>query len=83
MVSQPGWKQVFRPWLESKIQNSWIDPKGATSKDEFFYQYTVAHGFAQAAQQILDFVKENLNTAQTLTDKQEDKNIEKDFGVGK
>lgn len=81
-VQSEGWVKVLKPWLESKINNSWLDPKGAGSKDEFFYQYSIAYGFAQAAQQILEFIEQQNQTADSLSNKQEGKTVEKNFNVG-
>ena len=81
-VSSEGWDLVLKPWLESKINNSWLDPKGSKSEEEFFFQYTVAYGFAQAAQQILEFVEQHKLTAESLVKKKEGKTVDKNFRVG-
>lgn len=54
----PGWAEVLKPWLEDKITNSWPDPKGFKSNEEFVYAYNIAHGWAEAANGVIAFVKQ-------------------------
>ena len=57
LARNKGWQEVLRPWLQSKVQTSWLDPRKAGSDEELLYQYKVAWGFAQAADEILKFVE--------------------------
>ena len=73
---------MLKPWLESKIKNSWVDPREVKSDKKLLYQYKIAWAFANAAQEILEFVEQNNQTAETLTNKQEGKTTEKKFDIG-
>lgn len=80
MVNSKGFQQVLRPWLESKITNSWLDPREAKSQDEFVRQYNVAWGMSQAADQILKFVDDKVAHAKFLEDKED--GLEQPIRVG-
>ncbi len=72
MVSQPGWAEVFRPWLESKINNSWIDPRDPSfkSQEDFIRAYNTAWSFARAAEDILAYTDKLIEEAEGITKKE-------------
>src|SRR4030042_4723230 len=69
MASQPGWAQVLKPHLESKIQHLWLDPREVSDKETFWYRYVTAWGFSQAAREILRLVEGYVQQAETLEKK--------------
>lgn len=76
-MSQPGWQEVFQPWLEDKIKHSWVDPRKAKSDKDLLYQYKTAWAFAQAAEEILSFVQKLQEEAEHLTKKEKGELVDK------
>ena len=73
MAQTKGFREILRPWLESKIKHSWLDPRKIKSLEDFHYEYVVAWGFSQAADEILKFVDNNQQEAEHLEKKEEGK----------
>jgi len=67
--------------LETKIKHSWVDPRGATSVEDFFYKYVTAWGFSNAADEILKMVTEYVATADML-EKKEKGELTSKFNIG-
>ena len=82
MSNSQGWLEVLKPWLESKLNNSWLDPRKIKDKDKFFYEYVVAWGFAQAVRELLEFVNSQEGNIKYLKDKK-DGVVKDDFKIGK
>lgn len=61
---------MLLPFLKAKINHSWLDPRKAGDKDEFFYQYVTAWGFAQSAEEILQWIESMLEAEVILTKKE-------------
>lgn len=61
---------MLKPFLEGKVTNSWLDPRKVKNKDDFFYEYTVSWGFAQAASEILDWINQKITEAKYLQKKE-------------
>lgn len=80
MVNSLGFRKVFRPWLESLIKHSWIDPREAKDGADFERRYNVAWAQAQSADQILKFVDDKVKEAEYLEQKEEGK-IEDPFSI--
>ena len=78
-----GYKLVLLPFLQSKVQNSWLDPRKSKSKEEFDYQYMVAWGFAQAASEIIGFIDASQKQTEKLRLKKTGDLIEPDFKIGR
>jgi hypothetical protein len=72
LVAQPGW-QLLKAWLEHQINHSWVDPRQFKTEQELTYAYSVAWGFAQGAQGILDEVQKWVDDAEQLTAKEQGK----------
>lgn len=70
MVNSQGFKRVLRPWLESKIKHSWLDPRKIKDTEGFWYEYVVAWGFSQASDEILKFVDQMVEEAEALEKKE-------------
>jgi hypothetical protein len=62
---------VLRPWLEDKINHSWVDPRSATTDEDLLYKYKTAWAFAQASEQILSFISQMIEEAEALTKKEQ------------
>lgn len=82
MSSQQGWYQVLRPWLESKIRNSWPDPQEFKDTEEFVYGYTKMWGFAKAANEILEFV-DSMQEQMDKLQKKERGELKSKFDIGR
>jgi hypothetical protein len=80
MVAQPGWQEVIKPYLESKISTSWVDPRDSTDYEEFFYKYTAAWGVAKAADEILKHIHSMVVEATRLEEKE--RGEVKNFSIG-
>src|SRR3990172_8441639 len=79
MVKSKGW-ELFRKFLEDKINHSWLDPQGCSSEQELSYKYTIAWGQAKAAQEILDWIDNMIDAEKTLLKKE--KGEDKVYRVG-
>jgi hypothetical protein len=53
-----------------KINHSWVDPKQFKKDEDFMRAYNVAWAFAEASQQILQFVDNMIEEAESLTKKE-------------
>lgn len=62
--------EVVKPWVESKITNSWVDPFKAESDEKLLYQYKLAWAWAKAAQEFLDYLNRSVEEAEALTKKE-------------
>ena len=82
LYNSPGWQEVLKPWLEAKLHNSWLDPRKVKAQDKFFYEYVVSWGFAQASNELLNFMEQKKGEVQALRDKKSGV-IKKDFKIGK
>lgn len=70
MADLPGWRDLLRPWLQDKINHSWLDPRKVKDDETLLYEYKVAWAFAQAAQEILDYIQKGIEEAEYLTKKE-------------
>ena len=70
------------PWLEAKIKHSWLDPRKAKGTEEFFYEYVTSWGWAQAAQEIIEWV-EKMKGQKEYLEKKKKGEITNNFAIGK
>lgn len=68
---------MLKPWLEDKINHSWVDPIDAGSDTKLLYQYKTAWAFAKAASEILAFIEKMKLEEEGLTKKEKDEIIDK------
>lgn len=61
---------MLKPHLEAQIRNSWVDPRKFKTARELDHAYAGAWGFAQAVQEILDYVAASIEDAESLTKKE-------------
>lgn len=54
-----------------------MDPRSASSNEDLLYRYTVAWGFAQAAQQIVDYADALVEQSEELTKKEKGSRVDK------
>lgn len=69
MAQTKGWAEVVKPFLESKISHSWVEPTNKNDK-QLLYEYKLAWAFAKAADEILALV-ENLQIESEMITKKE------------
>lgn len=62
---------MLKPHLQQAISHSWVDPRGK-NEEELAYEYKLGWARATAAQEILDFVVNAIETAEGLTKKEKD-----------
>ena len=76
MAQSKGWSQVLKPFLESKISHSWVEPTG---KDDMslLRDYKLAWAFAKAASEILELVERLQEEAEMLTKKEKGETVDK------
>jgi hypothetical protein len=65
------------PYLQSKINHSWVDPRKVKSDKDLLYQYKTAWAFAQAAEEIIAFIEEADQTGKKLVAKQKGEEVDK------
>jgi hypothetical protein len=70
MANSQGFKRVLRPWLEDKINHTWLDPREARDNEDFKRRYELAWALAQSADQILKFVDDEVAHAIHLEKKE-------------
>ncbi len=81
LVQHPGWRQVVKPFLEEKIKNSWLDPRKASSKEDFWYQYVTAWGLAQACDELVKEIDQMIETGKFLERKRKGE-TDNNFKIG-
>lgn len=70
LTQLPGWSQVLLPYLQSKLHNSWVDPRKAASGDDLMYQYIVSWGFAKASEELVTYIQSMVDTVDALEKKE-------------
>lgn len=73
----PGWVEVLQPYLQSKLTNSWVDPRKAKDDEDFVRQYNIAWAFAQAAEEILGFISTTQDAVSKLRQKEKGEIVDK------
>lgn len=68
---------MLRPYLEGKINHSWVDPRSAESDEDLLYRYKVAWAFAQASEQLLSFIDSMIEQEKGLTAKEKGEVVNK------
>lgn len=68
---------MLRPFLEDKINHSWVDPRKTTSDEDLLFQYKTAWAFAQAADGVLGFVDQMIEESEGLTKKEKGEVVNK------
>lgn len=65
------------PYLQSKIHNSWVDPRKSGNAEELVYQYVVSWGFAKASEELINHIQGMVDTVAALEKKErgEEENI--------
>lgn len=82
MAETDGFKQVLRPWLEQKMNQSFPDPSEFKKQEEFTYAALTASCFKKVIAEFLRFIDEKITEAKFLDDKRR-KRTEKDpFAIG-
>ncbi len=55
-----GWREVLKPYLEAKRDQSFPDPAVTTNKEEFYHQAVVASAFKKAVGEILIHLEQEI-----------------------
>jgi len=69
-VQTKGWQEVLKPWLESKIHNSWVSPVKFKNDKEYSYANRTAWAFAEASQQVLSLMDNMVEEAEAMSKKE-------------
>ena len=71
MAESKGYKEVFRPFLETKLNQSFPDPSTFKKEEEFLYAAKTASVFKKVIAELLGWVDAQGATAQALRKKKE------------
>ena len=52
-----GFSDVLKPFLDSRIKSSFIDPRKFKTDEEYIFACKVGWGWAQAASEVLEFIE--------------------------
>lgn len=70
LTQMPAWSQILLPYLQSKIHNSWVDPRKSVNAEELVYQYVVSWGFAKASEELISHIQGLVDTVAALEKKE-------------
>ena len=73
MTETQGWKEVFLPYFEGRIRNSWVDPREFKDDEEYAFAMKTAWAMAKAADEIIDFVEKTIEEGVAVSEKQKGK----------
>lgn len=82
MVQSEGWAQVLRPFLETKLNQSFPDPTEFQDDDGFLYAAKTASIFKKVVAEILNWV-EGHEIRLAALQKKLDGDSEEEFSIGK
>lgn len=68
---------MFLPFLQSKINHSWVDPRKSKSDKSLLYEYKLGWAMAQAAEEFLGFIDETADAVDTLEKKSKGEIVDK------
>lgn len=71
MKNSKGFKEVFEPWLLSKLRESFPDPTQFKSDEEFIYAAKYASIYKKVIGEVLAFMTQHEENFQTLTQKKD------------
>jgi len=72
-----GWREVLKPLLDKKFNNSWIDPRGAKNDEDLLYKYKTAWAHAEAGKEIIALIETYVETANFLEKKEKGEVVDK------
>lgn len=64
------WQEVLKPRLELAARSSLVDPRSFKSDEEYLYAQKVAWAHSSAANEILEAIDQDIETAIALTKKE-------------
>lgn len=79
MVATEGYQEVFRPFLEAKMRESFPDPSKFTSEKEFLYAAMTASVFKKVIAELLGWVDMKLDEG-TFLEKKAKGETKQDWG---
>lgn len=68
MTETLGWRDVIKPYLESYIANTWVDPRTMDEK-ELVWKYNQAFLYSRAFKDLLEFIDKKIKEGQGLEQK--------------
>lgn len=81
MAETPGFKQLLKPWLEDRLNQSFPDPIAFTSDEDYLYAAKTASIFKKVVAEILMWIEGNVEQAKSLEEKKKN-GVKKEFNIG-
>ena len=82
MVQTDGYREVFKPFLEDKLNQAFPDPSKFTKEEEFVYAAKVSSVFKKVVGELLLWLDTSTAEADYL-EKKDKGLIDKSFDIGK
>ena len=82
MSNSRGWEEVFKPFLEERLNQSFPDPAKFTKEEEFLYAAKLASVFKKVIAEVLMWVESQVEQAKFLA-KKEKGEIKDKFEIGR
>src|SRR5689334_12974333 len=83
MVETKGYREVFRPYLEAKLRESFPDPSKFTREEEFIYAAKISSVFKKVISEILGWLDESVEDAKQLKRKEKGEIAVNPFDIGR
>ena len=81
MANHPGFQEVYKPFLEAKLNQAFPDPSHFSKEEEFVYAAKVASVFKKVVAEILQYVESHIEQAKVLEAKAKG-DIKDPFAIG-
>ena len=81
MAETEGYKQVLRPWLQDKLNQSFPDPTQFDNDEKFLYAARMASVFKKVMGELLQFIDMKVEEAKALEAKKKDRKPDP-FAIG-
>lgn len=81
MVDSEGYREVFKPFLEAKLRESFPDPVKFTKEEEFVYAAKVTSVFKKVVGELLGWFEAHIDQAKKL--EQKEKGLQDPFEIGR
>lgn len=81
MANSEGFRELYRPWLEEKLNQSFPDPSKFVKEEEFVYAAKMASVFKKVVAEILQWVDGAVDEAKQLQRKEKGE-VKDQFRIG-
>lgn len=81
MANTEGYKEILKPWLETKLNQSFPDPIEFTGDPEYLYAAKTASIFKKVVAEILMYIDQQVEQAKALERKKKGEAKSK-FNIG-